>query len=451
MSEREVRYCTTDDGVRIAYCVEGEGPPLLICPQFVESFSLDHLNPDRAAFIRRLGEGRRLVRYDMRGVGLSQRDADEMFPESMARDLRAVADAVGEPLSIWAPTTSGPRAIRFAVTAREMVRKLILYGTFARTLDCMTVESLRGFESLARANWEVAAQTLADLGSARTRAAETAARAGQIFAESTTGETVARFIASAVQDDVSDLLPRIRLPTLVIHRLNDTFCPVTVGQALAARIPDARLVTPPGTVNAAHVEDSASILDAAITFLNEDADTRQAPPAGDTRERPGAFRTVLFTDLVGHAEMMQRLGDAKGREVLREHERITREVLKAHDGAELKTMGDGFMASFGSVTKALECAIALQRAFEARAGDEPLRVRVGLNAGEPIAEEGDLFGSTVILASRICAQAGPGEILVPDPVRHLLSGKDFLFSDRGDVVLKGFEDPVRIYEVRWRG
>jgi class 3 adenylate cyclase len=161
---------------------------------------------------------------------------------------------------------------------------------------------------------------------------------------------------------------------------------------------------------------------------------------------------MLFTDLVGHTEMMQRLGDERGRAVLREHERITREVLREHNGEEIKTDGDSFMVSFGSVTKAAECAVALQRALARRnaAGGEPIAVRVGLNAGEPIAEDGDLFGSTVIMASRVCAQAGAGEILVPDPVRHLLSGKGFLFSDRGYATLKGFEDPVRLYELSWR-
>jgi class 3 adenylate cyclase len=203
-------------------------------------------------------------------------------------------------------------------------------------------------------------------------------------------------------------------------------------------------------------------------------------------------RTVLFTDLVGHTEMISRLGDDRGRDVLREHERITREVLKANGGTEVKTMGDGFMASFGSVTKAVECAVALQRAIEARnapvgaplgdgggaggaapndaaaqkaidernrgvgqgaassAPTEPLNVRVGLNAGEPIEEDGDLFGATVILASRIAAKAEGGEILVADTVRGLCSGKGFLFADRGEFVAKGFEEPVRVYEVRWR-
>jgi adenylate cyclase len=123
-------------------------------------------------------------------------------------------------------------------------------------------------------------------------------------------------------------------------------------------------------------------------------------------------------------------------------------------------MGDGFMASFGSVTKAMDCAIAPQRAFagDLTAGPSPssgegsvkLDVRIGLNAGEPIEEDGDLFGSTVIMASRVAAQAGAGEILIPEPLRHLLSGKSYVYGDRGEVLLKGFEDAVRLYEVRWR-
>ena len=149
-------------------------------------------------------------------------------------------------------------------------------------------------------------------------------------------------------------------------------------------------------------------IDAIRDFLGDSTGTQR------TRSRPSGVHTVLFTDLVGHTEMMQRLGDAKGRDVLREHERITRSVLKRHGGAEVKTMGDGFMASFGSVTKAMDCAIELQRAFAAHEG-EPLHVRVGLNSGEPIEEDGDLFGSTVIMASRITAKAGVGEILVPEP------------------------------------
>jgi class 3 adenylate cyclase len=136
---------------------------------------------------------------------------------------------------------------------------------------------------------------------------------------------------------------------------------------------------------------------------------------------------------------------------LREHEALTREALQSYGGAEVKTMGDSFMATFGSASRALECAIAIQRAFKARneAGSEPLNVRVGLSAGEPIAEADDLFGSAVIMAARIAGQAKGGEILLANVVRELTAGKGFLFSDRGEVALRGFEDAVHIFELNW--
>lgn len=161
----------------------------------------------------------------------------------------------------------------------------------------------------------------------------------------------------------------------------------------------------------------------------------------------------------GSTTLTQRLGDAKAQEVLREHNTIVRDALKVHGGSEIKHTGDGIMASFGSASRALECAIAMQRAFDERNSGvgahgraplpEPVRVRIGLNAGEPVAEERDLFGTAVPLAARVCARAEPGQVLAANVVREMSAGKGFLFSDCGDVVLRGFEDPVRLYELRW--
>jgi len=225
---------------------------------------------------------------------------------------------------------------------------------------------------------------------------------------------------------------------------------------LASGIPNARLMVLEGVSGALVFDDMT--LAAADEFLGEgEPSARQAEPP-----EAGAFRTVLFTDVEGSTALTQRLGDTKAREVLREHERLVRECLAAHGGSEVKTMGDGFMASFASATRALECAIAIQRAFAVGAGlappegaassapTEAIRVRIGLNAGEPVAEEGDLFGTAVNLAARIAAQAQGGQVLVSDVVRQLVAGKGFLFTDRGEAALRGFEDPVRLYEVRWR-
>jgi class 3 adenylate cyclase len=210
---------------------------------------------------------------------------------------------------------------------------------------------------------------------------------------------------------------------------------------LATRIPNARLVPLQGKQG-----DVDTLLAAIGEFLGD-----ELPAAPSAENRPAAFRTVLFTDIEAHTEMLQRLGDESARAVLRDHERITRDALRAHGGTEIKTMGDGFMASFDSATRAVHCAIDLQIAFASRNKNaaEPIRVRVGLNAGEPIAEDDDLFGATVTIASRIMGCGKGGDILVSDVVRGLVAGKGFMFSDRGDVVLKGFEDPVHVYLVRW--
>ena len=198
---------------------------------------------------------------------------------------------------------------------------------------------------------------------------------------------------------------------------------------------------------APYLGDAEAVFQALDEFLGEG---EEAAPAAEAPEA-GAFRTVLFTDVEESTSLTQRLGDTRAREVLRTHERIVRDALRSHQGSEVKTMGDGFMASFSSATRALECAIAMQRAFAQHneSAEEPIRVRIGLNAGEPIAEEEDLFGTAVIVAARIAAKAEGGEVLASDVVRQLVAGKGFLFSDRGDVVLRGFEDAVRLYEVRW--
>ncbi len=188
--------------------------------------------------------------------------------------------------------------------------------------------------------------------------------------------------------------------------------------------------------------------DASMLKSEEISQGLHVPDAAPTAAEAG-LRTILFTDLASSTALTQRLGDAKAQELVRAHNAIVREALKTHSGAEIKHTGDGIMASFPTASGALDCAIAIQRAVKEDSADK-LAVRIGLNAGEPVAEESDLFGTAVQLARRICDHAEAGQILVSNVVRELVAGKGFLFSDIGEVAPKGFEEPVRLYEVHWR-
>jgi len=444
--EREVRYCTTDDGVRIAYSVEGDGPPLLVCSMWFDSFAYTITGYDQ--FQSKLAKGRQLLRYDTRGIGLSDRQPADVRGQALVLDIEAVARSCDlHRFAIFAAGLAGPKAIAFAAAHPEDVSHLILFETYANPRDVHSPELVASFAQLARTNWDMASQMFADV-SLRETFPDAALEAMQHTRRSVTGDMLARFFEEAYPtSDSGPFLTSVKAKTLVLHRVDDRGFPFAGGQRIAAEIPGAELVPLEGNVSYYFLGETRTSLKAINRFLGDPGVGRRTPVIIDETNK--RVSTVLFTDLVGHAEMMSRLGDVGGRAILREHERITRNVLKQHGGTEVKTMGDGFMASFGSVTKAVECAVALQRAFAEREG-EPLSVRVGLNAGEPIEEDGDLFGATVILASRIAAKAEGGEILVADTVRGLCSGKGFLFADRGEFVAKGFEEPVRVYEVRWR-
>lgn len=424
---------------------------MLECPRTWESFANAM---DELGVYRPIVRGRKSVRYDFRGVGLSQRDPPSFTLDCMKADLEAVVRAaVAGKLVLWASTFSVTPAIAFAVEHPEMVHRMILVRPILRGADVMPAENLQAIVALIQSNWEMASQAIADLGN-RTGDPTTGIRAARLLRENMEPDALARMLTQLHGTaDVREILKDVKCPVLVLHRRDDTIFSFAAAQQAAEAIPNARLIPLSGSGQVSSGDDVAVAVEAMNTFLNENPETRSLAGAKPVPPRGGILRTVLFTDLVGHTEMMSRLGDEAGRAVLREHERITRAVLKAHGGIEIKTMGDGFMASFASVTRAVECAVAIQRAFAHErlgASGERLRVRVGLNAGEPIEEDGDLFGATVILASRIAAKADRGEILVSDNVRSLSAGKRFLFVDRGEFALTGFEAPVRVYEVGWK-
>ncbi len=440
--EPRIDYARAEDGASIACTAIGHGPAIVLAGNYagdLNTFSHTGL-PWVDQFV---AAGHRVVFYDQRGTGASDREFGRSTPNTRLSDLESVIDRmVDGPFALTGRVHGGAVAIAYAARHNDRVTHLACVDGYVRGSDYFAAtpytRAIRALTGIAEDDWEFFTLALANFA-VGFRDPERAARLAAAFKSGMTPRGYMQSVESAEAVDVSTLLSLISVPTLAIHDRSAVLSDPRAARLIASGIAGAQSML---------VRSPQETIEAMIEFIAASPVT-----AGVTESRgQTGTRTVLFTDIVGHTEMMQRLGDAKGRDVLREHERITRETLQTHGGDEVKTMGDGFMASFGSVTSAMECAIALQRAFAAHTESmpEPLHVRVGLNPGEPIEEDGDLFGATVILASRIAAKAGAGEILVPDTVRGLLSGKGFMFGDRGEFMPKGFDEGVRLYEVRWQ-
>jgi class 3 adenylate cyclase len=449
--EQQIRFCTTSDGVRIAYATVGQGPPVVRVLGWFTHLEFEWENPHLLwrQWVESMCDRAMVVRYDGRGIGLSDREVADFSRDAHVRDLQAVIDALGcEKVALYGISQGGPTAIRYAVAHPERISHLILYGSFAR--PPFAPEQFETMITLIRQGWgsDLPAHRQFFTGMFMPDADSDSIRAfNELQRVSASAENVVALLTTG-SIDVTDLLPQITVPTLVIHRRGDAMVPFEAGRELAAGIPDARFLPLDGRNHAITPNDAA--LPVMRNAIREFLGGGQQPTAALAAHEDSPV-TVLFTDIEGSTTLTQRLGDAKAQEVLRTHNTIVRDALKAHGGDEVKHTGDGIMASFASASRALECAIAMQQALAKHneSAAESVRVRMGLNAGEPVAEEEDLFGTAVQMAARACAHAEPDQILASNVVRELAAGKGFLFSDQGDVVLRGFEDPVRLYEVRW--
>ncbi len=461
--EQQIRFCTTSDGVRIAYATVGQGPPLVRVLGWATHLEFEAKFPEWGRSLwGLLARNHLFVRYDGRGFGLSDRNVREFSLNAKVRDLEAVVDALKlRRFALLGTSEGGPTAIAYAVRHPGRVSRLILYGSFAWTPPPATIEEQQLLYAMLRSvipGWGKDTPEFRQLWTARFLPdgdAETIRWFNEAQRVAADPETVAAFIGRVGGIDVRDLLPQLRIPTLVMHRRGDIPCPFDRGREMAAAIPGARFLPLEGRnhLPLPGEPETEQFALAVEEFVADDRKPAKGRSAKSARRAATGPVTILFTDMEGSTAFTQHLGDARAQDVVRTHNAIVREALKAHGGAEIKHTGDGIMASFPLASGALECAIAMQEAFAERneAGPEQsIRVRIGVNAGEPVAEDADLFGTAVQLARRVCDHAEPGQILVSDVVRGLASGKGFLFADTGDVALKGFEEPVRLYELRWR-
>ncbi|HEX5478327.1 MAG TPA: alpha/beta fold hydrolase [Dehalococcoidia bacterium] len=450
---QEIRFCRAVDGLRIAYTTTGSGPPLVKAANWLSHLEYDHRSPIWRHWIAELSRDHMLVRYDERGCGLSEWDVEEFSLDAWVRDLETVVDTLElDRFPLLGISQGGPVAITYAVRHPERVSHLILYGTYAqgRVARAKTqgeIDEHYALNTLIRRWWGrndtkfrqiFAERFIPGASEEQTRWFDDLCRV------SASPANAASFREAFGMLDVTGIVSQVAVPTLVLHVTDDQSIPVTAGRTLASLIPGARFAELEGRN---HI-----ILDnepAWPQFLAEVRRFLAVPYSGGVA--PTSPRTILFTDLEDSTGLTRRMGDQAARDLFRQLEVEIHGLVSLHGGGNVKGLGDGTMASFKAPTRALECAVAIQRAAERLSAlrGVPLRVRIGLHVGQAIVEEGDLHGIAVIVASRITGAARGGEILISDDLRALTDSKGFDFGETREFVPKGFEESMRVHIVRW--
>jgi pimeloyl-ACP methyl ester carboxylesterase len=444
MGMPETRYARSGD-VMIAYQVVGEGPfDVVLTPGTVSHVELYWEIAGVAALLRGLAEHARLIFFDKRGTGLSDRVAGAPTLEERSDDIRAVMDAAGSDRAALFGVSEGvPMGVVFTASHPERVSALVLYGGDCRTLWApdypfgLTEREYRkgleeefdafvtpgGLEELVRSG----------LPSAGEDELLAWARVFRYGASPASLEALERMNMAI---DVREVLPVVGAPTLVVHQRDDPWMRVEHGRYLAEHIPGAAFVELDGDEHIPSAAFVPGLLAQVVPFL-QDAAGREAP------EPDKVLATVLFSDIVGSTARAAELGDTRWRQLLAEHHACVRRQLARFRGVELDTAGDGFFARFDGPARAIRCALAIRDAVR----DIGLEVRLGLHTGECEVLDAKVAGIAVAIGARVSARAGAGEVLVSQTVKDLVAGSGIGFEDRGLAELKGVPGQWRLYAV----
>src|SRR5512132_2399584 len=441
LNSPETRYAKSGDA-SIAYQVVGDGPiDLVLVLGFATHLELQWQSPPQARFFERLASFSRLIIFDKRGTGLSDPVAEVPTLELRIDDVRAVMDAAGsEQAALFGISEGGPMSVLFAATHPERVSALVLHGAMGRTTEApdypwaAPAEALR--ESAAEfiaPNWGQDAEGMLELFSPSFAGTpESAEFTARMERSSASPAMVQQLFEMFLDIDVRAVLPTIRVPTLVIHRRGDRVVNRRAGEELASQIPGARYVELPGIDHVPWAGDSDAVLGEVEEFLTG---------ARSAAEPDRVLATVMFTDIVGSTERAAELGDARWRELLAAHQAAVRRELERFKGREVKTLGDGLLATFDGPARAIRCG----RAIVESARSLDLDIRIGLHCGEVEVMDEDVGGIAVHIAARVGALAGAGEVLVTSTVKDLVAGSGIQFTDRGAKQLKGIPDEWRLF------
>jgi class 3 adenylate cyclase/alpha-beta hydrolase superfamily lysophospholipase len=438
----ETQFTRTADDVSIAYKVLGDGPfDLVVVPGFVSHVELIWEVPPAVHMIQRLASFARLIMFDKRGSGMSDPVMGAPTLEERIDDVRAVMDGAGSEQAVLVGISEGvPMSILFAATHPERVRALVLYGGMARTTwaedypwatpaDAL-IESSREMAPYINdgAMVEIMAPSIADFPEARRMWA-------RLQRYGATPAMLEKLFMMFLEVDVRAILPEVHVPTLVLHRRGDRAVNRRGAEWMAAQIPGARYLELPGIDHAVYVGDIDGTVDEIEEFLT-------GVRRGGEVDR--ILATVMFTDIVSSTTRAAELGDRAWRELLEAHDSVVKRELARHRGREVKSLGDGVMATFDGPARAIRCGVALTDAVRPLGLD----VRVGLHTGEvEVFDDDDVGGIGVHIAARVGALAGSSEVLVSSTVKDLVAGSGIGFTERGEHELKGIPDTWRLFAV----
>jgi class 3 adenylate cyclase/alpha-beta hydrolase superfamily lysophospholipase len=420
----ETHYALSGD-VNLAYQVMGDGPvDLVLVPGLISHVEFLHELPGYTAALRRLSRFARVVTFDKRGQGLSDRMSGAPSLEQRMDDVRAVMDSIGSARAILIGFSEGAAmSVLFAATYPERVPHLVLVGAWVRA----SVPDDVWRERLERAvkAWGTG-QVLKTVFKSQATNADAVAQLAKLERFSSSPGALRTYLTLNRQVDVSSILPLLRIPTLVLHRRTDAQVDVAIGREIAKQIPGARYIEYPDGDHAFWTGDVESLLLDIEEFVTGHRDS-----ASPDLER--VLATVLFTDIVDSTQRAAQMGDEKWRKLLDQHDRVAGQTVENHRGKLVKSTGDGILATFDGPGRAVRCALS----FGAAARQLGLPLRAGLHTGEIEVRGRDIGGITVHAAARVMAQSGSNEVLVSRVVTDLVAGACLKFSERGSFELKG--------------
>jgi class 3 adenylate cyclase/pimeloyl-ACP methyl ester carboxylesterase len=437
----ETRYAKAPDGTSIAYQVIGDGPVDIVHASGIWSnIELMWEFPAWARFLRRLTRFSRLILFDMRGVGLSDRGPERPMIELQRDDVGAVMDAAGSDRAIlFCVARAATMALLFAATHPDRTQGLVLYAPVAKTLSTPDFpfgkspeEQQAFFERFVREvgtgqNLRLQAPSVAD----DPLFVHPWARFERLVASPSAYEELGRIFTDV---DVRDVLPAIHVPTLVLHRQDDAIVLTRQARYVADRIDGASFVEFPGRDHLPFVGDADGILDEVERFVTG---TKPVP------EIDKVLATLLFTDIVDSTKRQAELGDRAWKDLVERHNQTVRDLLDAYRGEEQDTAGDGFYVRFDGPARAIHCAQDIVEAVRPLG----IQLRAGIHTGECEVVDGKCSGLSVSIAARVMANAGPSEVLVSQTVKDLTAGSELTFEDAGEHELKGVPDRWRLYGV----